>query len=390
MVGERIYLDYNATAPVLPHAREQALTAIDTLGNPSSVHQEGRANRALVEGARDSVASLAGCASADVIFTSGGTEAAILALRLGLHQLSSDGNTPRLLLSAGEHPCVIEGHELPKHLVQTLPLNGDGIVCVDTLRTLLSSSEGPAVVAIQAANNETGVIQPVSEAAAIIHEFSGVLVCDAVQSPGKMDFAAHCKDADFVAFSSHKLGGVKGAGALLCLRADPPPAGALLRGGGQERGLRGGTENVVSLSAFGAACAWIKDNWQSETARLGALRDAFENDLRSRFADAIIFGDTAPRLANTSSFALPGLSAETALIALDLSGIAVSSGSACSSGKVNPSHVLEAMGVESALARGAIRVSLGHQTTQSDMENLLAGLERLAARIEAGKGSAAA
>jgi cysteine desulfurase len=382
MAIERVYLDYNATAPVLPAAREAAVHALGIMGNPSSVHAEGRAARQIVDHARTQVAALLKVSVDRVTFTSGGTEAAVLAL-----QPEATGAGNLLLVAAGEHPCVLEGHGFSQDRARVVPLDADGRICLEALGAALDAAgERGVTLALQAANNETGVVQPVAEASAMVRkgggkQVGGKIVCDAVQVAGRLDCLTACAGADLVVLSGHKMGGIKGVGALVSLSGLLEPAAAVLRGGGQEKGLRAGTENVPAIAAFGAAAQWALENQNIEARRLEKLRNAFEMQLASRFPDAVIFGQNSPRLANTSAFAIPGVSAETLLIALDLAGLSVSSGSACSSGKVKSSHVLEAMGVEPQIARGAIRVSLGHRSQGSDMEKLLAGLDKSVARI---------
>lgn len=386
MTGDRVYLDYNATAPLLPAARNAVLRALDEPGNASSVHAEGRAARVIVEEARSAVAALCAVASDRVVFTSGGTEAAAMALRPAM-----TGCDNLLLAGAGEHPCVLQGHGFAAGDVRTLPLTPDGVVCLDGLRAALMDAGGrPVTLALQAANNETGVLQPLKAAAELVHAHGGAVVCDAVQVAGRMDCAAAIDGADVAILSAHKMGGTKGAGALVFLSALPDPGAALLRGGGQERGLRAGTENIAAIAAFGAAAVWARENAASEEKRLAALRARLEAELKRRQSGIRIFGEAAARLANTSAFAIPGAGAETLLIALDLAGLAVSSGSACSSGKVKPSHVLEAMGIAPQVAKGAIRVSLGHASSEGDMEALLAALDATVSRMKARRMASAA
>ena len=362
---ERVYLDYNATAPLRPQARDAMLRALDLPGNPSSVHQEGRAARRLIDEARGQVAQALGADARYVTFTSGGTEAANLVLSPSLRDKA--GQVTDLIVSAGEHACVLEGHRFAPERIHRVPLDPKGRLDLCALKALLEGIEGRALVAVQAANNETGVLQPVAEAAGLAHEAGGLLVCDAVQGLGRMDVSPAALGADALFVSAHKIGGPKGVGALAFARGDLHIEAALIRGGGQERGLRSGTENPVAIAGFGAAAA-VSHPDGTEIARLGALRDGLEAALAAAFGDLVVFGAGAPRLANTSCFAVPGLPAETLLIALDLAGFAISSGSACSSGKVRPSHVLAAMGVEAGLARCALRVSLGYDTRDCDVE----------------------
>ena len=365
MPAQRLYLDYNATAPLRPEARDAMLRAFDLRGNPSSVHEEGRAARRLVDEARAQVAAALGADPRYVTFTSGGTEAANLVLTPSLRD--GAGRVTDLIVGVGEHPCVIEGHRFAPERVHLAPLDPRGRLDLAALEVLLAKVEGRALVALQAANNETGVFQPVAEAAALAHGAGGLLVCDAVQGLGRTDVSPATLGADALFVSAHKIGGPKGVGALAFSRGDLHIEEALIRGGGQERGLRSGTENPAAIAGFGAAAAVCGPD-ANEIARLERMRDGLEATLGEAFGDLVIFGAGAARLANTSCFALPGLQAETLLIALDLAGIAISSGSACSSGKVRPSHVLAAMGVEAGLARCALRVSLGYGARESEVE----------------------
>jgi len=369
----RHYLDYNATAPLRPQARAAMISALDQMGNPSSIHFEGRAARALVEEARRQVAALAGASSRDVVFTAGGTEAANLALAPGV---SAPDVAPlwRLIVCAAEHPCVLGGHRFPG--AEIAPVGPDGRLDLEALAGQLDDG-APALVALQGANNETGVLQPVAQAAEIVHARGGLLVCDAAQVAGRLPLGE--TGADALLLSAHKFGGPKGAGAFIAqregLHVEP-----LLRGGGQERGRRAGTENVAAIAGFGAAALAAASGLAEEATRLAALRDACEARLTALAPDAVVFAQDAPRLPNTFAFAVPGLTAATLLMRLDLDGIAASSGSACSSGKVAPSHVLAAMGVAPALAAGAIRISLGWNSGEADVEAFSAALERALVR----------
>jgi len=370
----RAYLDHNATSPLRPAARDAMLAAFEVCGNPSSVHAEGRAARALVEKARAQVASAVGARPRDIVFTSGGTEAANFALspRLAL----GSGACETLLASAGEHACVLAGHRFPAAAVELLPLRADGTLDLGALAAALGRRVGrPAMVALQAANNETGIVQPVSEAARLARAHDGLLVCDAVQALGRVPCQAW-READVLLLSAHKIGGPKGVGALVFDADRLHMEGILVRGGGQERGLRGGTENVAGIVGFGAACEEAVLVLDSEAARLSGLRDALETRLCSAVPELVVFGAGRERLPNTSAFAAPGVSAETLMIALDLAGVAVSSGSACSSGKVKPSHVLAAMAVPADLAAGALRVSLGWSTRETDVSVFCEAFEK--------------
>jgi len=362
-MNDRIYLDWNATAPPRPQALAATLTALEMLGNPSSVHGEGRAARRLLEEAREQVAALVGAEARNVIFTSGGTEANVLAL-------TPSDRAEKLLMSAIEHPSVLAGGRFPPAAVERLPMNGDGRIDLDALAARLGETEGRALVSLMLANNETGVVQPVCEAARLVHEAGACLHVDAVQAIGRIPCDINALGADLLTVSGHKIGAPKGVGALI--RREPAPAiDPLVKGGGQERGARAGTENVAGIAGFGAAAAAVRAGMASETARMSALRDRLEAKLAAASPAAVIFGAGVERLPNTTLFALTGIKAETAIIAFDLKGVALSSGAACSSGKVQPSHVLAAMGVPPELARGAIRVSLGPSTMESDVDRFI-------------------
>jgi cysteine desulfurase len=366
-VDPRTYLDWNATAPLRPQARAAMLAALELTGNPSSVHAEGRVARRTIEQARAQVAALVGVDPAGVTFTSGGTEANALALSPGWCRPRGT-SFDRLLVSAIEHPSVAQGGRFPAEMVGRIPVTGAGIVDLDALKAALRA--GPALVSVMLANNETGILQPIREVADIVHEAGSLLHVDAVQAPGR--FGCNIKDlnADLLTISAHKIGGPKGAGALV-RREGLHLAEPLIRGGGQERGLRAGTEDVAAIAGFGAAAAAAGLSLCADAASMRRLRDRLEAGLRAATPGVVIFGAGQERLPNTTLFTHAGLSAETAIIAFDLEGVAVSSGSACSSGKVQPSQVLSAMGVEPALARGAIRVSSGPATTEANIDHCL-------------------
>jgi cysteine desulfurase len=370
-MAERVYLDWNATAPLRPQAREAMIAALDTIGNPSSVHAEGRASRRLVDEARRRVAALVGAQPADVVFTSGGTEANALALAPGLQA----GRGPQVLVvSAIEHPSVLAGGRFAADAVTKVPVDADGRVDLRALERHLAALErdgrGRALVSLMHANNETGVVQPVAAAAAIVHQTGGLLHVDAVQGAGRIPCDINELGADLLTISGHKLGGPQGVGALV-RRGASNWAEPLIKGGGQERGARAGTENVAAIAGFGAAATAAARDRDAELQRLAGLRDRLEASLKADFPDVTVFGAGAERLPNTTLFAVPGAKAETAVIGLDLAGMAVSSGAACSSGKVAASHVLAAMGVPPALARGAVRASLGYASEESDVDRFL-------------------
>jgi cysteine desulfurase len=362
------YFDWNATAPLRPEAKTAVAAALDVTGNPSSVHAAGRAARRLVEDAREKVAALVGVTPGEVVFTSGGTEANALALAPAL------GET--LLVSAIEHPSVRSGGRFTR--IDDVPVSGTGAVDIAALDSLLKSRNRP-LVSLMLANNETGVIQPVAEAAALVRAAGGLLHVDAVQGPGRIACDFKALHADLMTLSSHKVGGPQGVGALIV--RDGLAVEALLKGGGQERGTRAGTENVAGIAGFGAAAEAVRLHWAAEAAQMEALRNELEAGLKAVAPKTVIFGAEAPRLPNTTLFTVPGMKAETAVIAFDLEGVAVSSGSACSSGKVAPSHVLAAMGVDPEFARGAIRVSLGYATSDEHVGTVLKAWEKLANRL---------
>ena len=364
---ERIYFDYNATAPLRPVAREEMLSSLELIGNPSSVHLEGRAARRRIETARAAIAALVGGAAPNVTFVASGTEAANLALTPYIESPGAVGQLTRLIVSAGEHPCVLRGHRFSPEAAETARLDDQGRIDLDALEAALRQAGGRVALALQAANNETGVIQPVADAAALVREKGGVVICDAVQLAGRLPSEFAELGADFLLLSAHKLGGPKGAGALVAASEGLRIVNPLLRGGGQERGLRAGTENVAAIAGFGAAALAAQNEIGAESARLAALRDALEGHVRKAAADAVVFGASAPRLPNTLCFAVPGVAAETLVIGLDLAGFATSSGAACSSGKVARSHVLTAMGAGPDLAAGAVRLSLGWATTANEI-----------------------
>ncbi|HTF00290.1 MAG TPA: cysteine desulfurase family protein [Bradyrhizobium sp.] len=370
---DRIYLDWNATAPLRREAREAMAAASDLDGNPSSVHAEGRHARRLVEEARAGLARAVGALPRNVVFTSGGTEANALALTPGLRR---DSGLPveRLLVSAIEHASVLAGGRFPAQAIGTIGVTGSGVLDLDRLRALLQSGS-PALVSVMLANNETGAVQPVAEAAEIVHAAGGLLHVDAIQALGKISFDINGLNVDLITVSGHKIGGPKGVGAVVLaegVRGLEP----LLRGGGQELGRRAGTENVAGIAGFGAAVKAAMDLLRNDAIRFENLRNRLETGLRQT-PGAIVFADDVPRLPNTTLFTVPGMRAETAVIGFDLEGIAVSSGSACSSGKVQASHVLEAMGFGPNMAQGAVRLSLGWSTSQAEIDRCLEAWRKL-------------
>src|SRR5882724_11259869 len=374
---ERVYLDWNATTPLRNEAREAMAAALDLCGNPSSVHAEGRQARKLVEDARAIVAGGVGALTRNVVFTSGGTEANALALRSGLKR-GSNPPVERLVVSAIEHASVLAGGQFAAAAVGTAGVNRSGLVDLDQLRAALADGP-PALVSVMLANNETGAVQPVAEVAEIVHVAGGLLHVDAIQAFGKIPCDMATLNADLMTLSAHKIGGPKGVGAVV-LAEGLTGLQPLLRGGGQELNRRAGTENVTGIVGFGAAVKAALESLEDDAIRLGRLQNRLEGGLRET-PDAIVFSDGVPRLPNTTLFTVPGLKAETAVIGFELAGIAVSSGSACSSGKVQPSHVLEAMGFGPQIAQGAVRLSLGWSTQDADIDCCLEAWRKLSGTL---------
>jgi cysteine desulfurase len=380
-MAERTYLDWNATAPLRPQARAAAAEALGVCGNPSSVHAEGRAVRRRIEEAREAVAALVGAEPRNVVFTSGGTEANMMALCPFMGTGQEIEPRDCLVISAIEHPSVLAGGRFPRNAVETVPVAADGRLDLAALERRLAALAEKGLrrplVSVMLANNETGVVQPVSQAAALAHAAGAFQHVDAIQGAGRISCNINALQVDLLTLSGHKIGGPKGVGALIKRDQALHFTDPLIKGGGQERGARAGTENVAGIVGFGAAAAAARLGLAEENARMAALRDRLEAGLKARMPAAIVFGGAAERLPNTTLFAVPGIKAETAVIALDLDGVAVSSGAACSSGKVQPSHVLAAMGVAQTLAQGAIRVSLGPTTTESEVDRFLDAWIRL-------------
>jgi len=370
---DRVYLDHNATSPLRPPARDAMLSALAETGNASSVHREGQAARACVEHARAQVARLVGADPQAVVFTSGATEAIAAALSPELELSSRAVVCDVLLISAIEHPAVRAGGRFAPGKIEIIPVDGEGLLDLAALEIMLArhkSAGRRAFVSVMAANNETGVMQPLGEIAKLVHPVDGVFHVDAVQVVGRYPFDLETSGADLISISSHKLGGPQGAGAIIVRNAETrvPP---LVRGGGQERGARAGTENVAAIAGFGAAAEAAALDVSVEAGRLAGLREKLERGIRTITSSAVIFSEPALRVPNTTCFAVPGMTAETALIAFDLEGVAVSSGSACSSGKVAASETLKAMKIDPALAKGGIRASTGWNTADADIVRFL-------------------
>lgn len=383
------YCDHNATAPLRPLSRDAVAHALTITGNPSSVHSHGRAARAVVEQARDRIARLVHAKPDQVIFTSGATEANGLALwgavegAIDRSETEKSARITRLFVSAIEHASVLKTAEALVERVagvrlETLPVTANGVLDIEALHVALREGKGRALVAVMAANNETGVVQPVAEISQLCREAGALLLVDAVTAAGKIDLDAGV--CDYMTLSAHKLGGPQGAGALVA--REGAPLAPQMTGGGQQKGSRAGTENLSGIAGFGAAVETVLKDVE-ELARIASVRDHFEQALKVKFPDAVIFGEDAPRLGNTSNVALPGLASQNIVIALDLDGVMVSSGSSCSSGKIAPSHVLSAMGIADDLAGASIRVSFGWDSIVGDADAVVASLEKLTARVRA-------
>lgn len=383
MSKERIYLDHNATAPLLDVARSAMLDALDLPGNPSSVHFEGRAARAVVERSRRQVARLVNGDPAGVVFTSGATEAAATVLTPHFKMGKADLTIGQLLVGAADHPCILSGGRFDPSQVIRIGVDHSGQVYLQDLEDALAEtdgSSGPPMVCLMLANNETGIVQEMSDAAAIVKRYAGILVVDAVQAAGRIPVDIKALGADFLILSSHKIGGPKGVGALICASEILRPV-PLIPGGGQERGHRSGTENSAAIAGFGAAAEQALAAVAEHGRWVAELRERLEDGLRQRCADCVIYGSDVERLPNTSFFSVPGMKAETVQIAFDLAGIAVSAGSACSSGKVGPSHVLDAMGFDAE--QGGIRVSIGPATSADEIEVFLAAFAGIVSKRSA-------
>lgn len=369
MTANRTYLDYNASSPLREEARAATIAALDVTGNPSSVHAEGRRVRAIVEAAREQVAALVGAKPSEVVFTSGATEANNCVMAAGWKAIC---------VSAIEHDSVLAPARASGAKVIALPADSNGIVDLQAVAGPLAHAAeggGRVLLSVMLANNETGVIEPIAEAAALAREHGASLHVDAVQGPGRIPVKFSAMGADTLVISAHKLGGPRGVGALIV--RDGVNVAPLIKGGGQERRRRGGTENVGGIAGFGAAAEAVARE-AGVVERMARLRDALEEGALRATPGAVVVSRGARRIANTSCIALPGKLAETLVIKLDLAGIAVSAGAACSSGKVGPNSVLEAMGLGTDIARSAIRVSLGPQTTEQDIAAFLVAWQKVA------------
>ncbi|GLK81000.1 cysteine desulfurase family protein [Methylopila turkensis] len=391
MSPNRVYLDHNATTATRPAAIAAMAETLAVVGNPSSAHAEGRAKRRLVEEARAKVAALVGADPACLTFTSGGTEASNLALTPSIRDPRDPRPVTRLAVSAVEHPAVAAGARFPKDAVETIPVDGRGVVDLKAVEAAFArhAAERPGermILALMLANNETGVVQPVAEAAALAKRHGGLVHVDAVQAAGKIPVDMAALGCDFLALAAHKFGGPAGVGALVRAHEGLHVEQPVVRGGGQEKGWRGGTENVAAIVGAGIAAAEALRDLDA-FASLALLRDRLEAEL-ARLGDLVVFGAGAERLPNTSCFAMQGVAAQVAMMALDLGGVAVSTGSACSSGKTKASPVLDAMGVAHDLSVGMVRVSFGWSSRAADCDRFLAVWSEIARRNQASANAA--
>ena len=363
---EIVYFDYNATTPPRPEVADAMMEVLRVAGNASAVHASGRAARARVEDARASISALIGAETSQIIFTGSGTESNNQALR--------GAGRKRVIVSAIEHEAVLSARKD----AEIAPVNQDGTINLKSLERLLAESDEPAQVAVMLANNETGIIQPIAEAVAIAHRYGALFHCDAVQAIGKIPVDVAALGADSYAVSSHKFAGPQGVGVLVV--RTPDAIGRFVHGGGQERGLRAGTENVAGIVGLGVA-AELASKALPKYAKLAELRDDLERRLRDIAPDIIVFGQAGGRLPNTTKLTMPGVPSDTQVMAMDLAGIAISAGSACAAGKVEPPYVLSAMGVPDDIATTAIRVSLGWRTRPEELDKFVAAWEKLYNRI---------
>lgn len=369
----RVYLDHNASSPLRPQVKDALVEVLEKAANASSVYEEGRKAKGLIERARELVAQLVGADSKAVTFTGGGSEANATVLQPVMSVKGKPLSLDRLLVSSVEHDSVVKGGRFAPEQIEKIPVDANGIVDLawleDRLKELADVHE-TALVAVMLANNETGVLQPVNQVGALVAEHGGYFLCDAVQAPGKVSIDINEIGAHFLTLSAHKIGGPQGVGAIV-RRSDAYAFQPLIRGGGQEAYGRAGTENIIGIHGFGVAADLAAND--DTSGRLTHFRDALENGLEG----VMIVGNDVPRLSNTSCIALPGVSAETMLISLDLQGFALSSGSACSSGKVGVSHVLTAMGLDENIARSALRISLGWNTEEAHIKDFVIAFNQM-------------
>ena len=359
---ETIYIDHNATTPPLPEVIDAVCAAMRLIGaNPSSIHANGRAARKLIDDARESVAALVGAVPEDVVFTSGGSESNNMVIM--------GSGRRRVLVSPTEHAAVLKTVLTRSALSDLVPVDQDGLVDMEGLEALLTEEDEPALVCIMAANNETGVLQPMAEISELAHRHGALVHCDAVQAVGKIPVDIKGWGVGYLALSGHKIGASQGIGALV--RCGDAPLSSFITGGGQEHGIRAGTENVAAISGLGVAARIATETLDEKSARLREYRDVLEAGIKALSPATRIFCEDAPRLPNTSNFSLPGVRSDTQLNALDEAGVSVSAGSACSAGKVEPSHVLDSMEVDAEISTTALRVSFGWSSEAVDVDRFL-------------------
>jgi cysteine desulfurase len=362
---QTVYFDHNATTPVRAEVADAMAGALVLGGNASSVHGAGRQARQLVEEAREIIAELVGASPAQIVFTSGGTEANNLVLR----GTECDHN----LVSAVEHNSVLDAADN----IEIVPVDGNGVIDLTALTSRLSEIDGQVLISVMLANNETGVIEPIAEIVRIAKEHGALVHTDAIQALGKVNVDWGDLGVDFISLSAHKIGGPQGVGALVI--NEEIPLKSILRGGGQERSRRAGTENVPGIVGFGAAAKLIAGELD-QISKTQDLRDRMEASIKAKCSDAVIFGESIDRLPNTSCVSMPGVTSETQVMKFDLEDYMVSAGSACSSGKVQASHVLKAMGVDEETASTAIRISLGFGNNSNDVDAFVSQWEKIYAR----------
>ncbi len=377
----RIYLDHAATTPVDPKVAE-AMAAVyrDAPGNPSSIHGEGRAARALVDEGRERVAAAIGAQPNEIVFTSGGTEADNLALRGTVRALRDKGD--HVVTTAVEHHAVIDTcHDLEREGVRVtaLPVDRHGMVDPGDVRRAIT--DRTVLVSVMHANNEIGTVEPIAEIAAICRERGVVFHSDAVQTVGALDVDVDALPVDLLSLNAHKFYGPKGVGALYVRKGTPFQR--VQTGGGQERDRRAGTENVAGIVGMGAALALAVRERPRESPRLAALRDRLADGIRERIDDVVFNGHPTERLPNNVSLCIAGVQGESLIVALDLAGTAASSGAACTTGSLEPSHVLLGIGLTRAVAQGSLRLTLGRSTTAQDVDDVLEQLPRIVARLRA-------
>lgn len=369
----RVYLDHNASSPMRPQVKEALVEAMEKAANASSIYEEGRKAKGLVEHARELVAQLVKADSKAVTFTGGGSEANATVLQPNMSVEGKPVLLDRLFVSSVEHDSIVKGGRFAAEKIEKIPVDTNGLIDLRWLETRLkelSDIGETALVAVMLANNETGILQPASQVGALVAKHGGYFLCDAVQAPGKISIDINSIGAHFLTLSAHKIGGPQGVGAIV-RQSESYAFQPLIRGGGQEAYGRAGTENIMGIHGFGVAAELAANDDKSN--RLATMRDALEEGLEG----VTIIGNSGPRLPNTSCIAYPGVPAETMLISMDLQGFAISSGSACSSGKVGISHVLTAMGLDENIARSALRVSLGWNTEEEHIKEFVKAFNQM-------------